>query len=439
MKLQAKFALYNAATKIAIILVLGTIILLSLERISSQHLDSRLTKKRNKLLSSLTEGEIDSLLKDKQSFTDYNRLKDEFIVLHEIKKPNRLDTVIRFTTEMREIEGDQETYRILNSKFFYQNKTYELELGETMTAIQPIKMTIRFYMLIVLFIAIIVTLITDYAFTAILLRPFYKIIDLKLNKVNDPSSYNDVNIETNTTDFVILDQSINSLMRKIGDLFLQEKQFIANVSHELLTPVSILSSRLENILMADNLPQEHEDKIVASLKTLGRLKVVINNLLLISQVENEQYLKMDQISIREELLNVCEELEDRISDKEITFENSIIENYNLTGNQALIHTLFFNIVNNAIKYNVIGGKITISDEFVSAVYTLKIQDTGMGMSKETIEKAFKRFERENSEKEGFGLGLAIVDTIAKFHQLKITINAEKGIGTAITIQFPQAN
>lgn len=437
MNLQAKFALYNAITKIAIIFVLGTIILLSLETISSHHLDARLTKKRLKVIENLNDNEIDSLIKNNHSFTDYNILKEEFIVLTEIPNTGNIDTSILFTTERREIEGDIEIYRILNDQFEFANKRYKLELGETMTAMESIKNTIRFYMLVVLVIALLITLITDFAFTKFILKPFYKIIDQKINKVNDPTHYNYANIPTNTKDFKILDNSINSLMRKIADLFLLEKQFLANVSHELLTPISILSTRLENILASETLPLVHENKIFASLKTLNRLKVIINSLLLISKVENEQYLKKDEVFIRQELEDIFEDLEDRITDKAITYTNSITENFQLIANKALIHTLLINIINNAIKYNIRQGTVTISDRITPSYYILSIADSGLGMEKDIMANAFKRFERENNaHEEGFGLGLAIVNSIAKFHAIEINIQSEKEKGTVIEIKFP---
>ncbi len=84
MKLQVKFSLYNAVTKIAIILVLGAIILFSLDRLAYNQLDNRLIKKKNKIIEHLNDDEIDSLLNKQQSFTDYNILKEEFIVLTDI-------------------------------------------------------------------------------------------------------------------------------------------------------------------------------------------------------------------------------------------------------------------------------------------------------------------------------------------------------------------
>ena len=151
MKLQVKFSLYNAVTKIAIILLLGAAILFSLEKLAYNQLDNRLIKKKNKIIKNLTDSEIDSLLNNQDSFTDYNILKEEFIVLQDIPD-NQKDSSAIVYTERREIEGNIEVYRILNYKFSYHTNWYNLEIGETMTTLQSIKNSIRFYTLIVLVI-----------------------------------------------------------------------------------------------------------------------------------------------------------------------------------------------------------------------------------------------------------------------------------------------
>ncbi|MCZ4245639.1 sensor histidine kinase [Pedobacter punctiformis] len=434
MKLQVKFSLYNAVTKIAIILVLGAIILFSLDKLAYNQLDNRLIKKKGKIIENLSDNEIDSLLNNQQSFTDYNILKEEFITLTDIPDDQK-DSAHVIITEEREIEGDVEFYRILNYKFLYHTNWYNLEIGESMTSMQSIKNAIRFYMLIVLIAALLITLITDYAFSNFLLKPFYSIIDKKINLVDDPLHYNYDNIPTNTDDFKILDNSINSLMRKINNLFLLEKQFIANVSHELLTPISILSTRFENMLSTANIPIEHENKIFASLKTLNRLKVIINSLLLISKVENNQYLKTEEIDIKQELADIYEDLEDRITDKKINFHIALQHDFKFKGNKALIHTLLMNIINNGIKYNVEGGSIHIKGEMQQEKFILTIMDTGLGMNKEVLDNAFDRFKRGNTEENGFGLGLAIVQSIAKFHKIEVGIQSEEGKGTAIVLSF----
>jgi len=434
MKLQVKFSLYNAVTKIAIILLLGAAILFSLEKLAYNQLDNRLIKKKNKIIKNLTDSEIDSLLNNQDSFTDYNILKEEFIVLQDIPD-NQKDSSAIVYTERREIEGNIEVYRILNYKFSYHTNWYNLEIGETMTTLQSIKNSIRFYTLIVLVIALLITLVADYAFSNYLLKPFYMIIDKKINKVDDPLHYNYQNIPTTTEDFKMLDNSVNTLMRKINTLFALEKQFIANVSHELLTPISILSTRFENMLNTPEIPVEHENKIYASIKTLNRLKVIINSLLLISKVENNQYLKTEEIDLREKLTDIYEDLEDRIADKNISYHIDIRDDYRFIGNKALMHTLLMNVINNAIKYNRDGGQISITGNFVNHKYILTISDNGFGMSEELVENAFDRFKRGNTEENGFGLGLAIVQSIAIFHKIDIEIKSVEQVGTSISLIF----
>ncbi|KQR68143.1 HAMP domain-containing sensor histidine kinase [Pedobacter sp. Leaf176] len=438
MKLQVKFSLYNAITKIAIIVILGSIILFSIDRIAYHQLDNRLIKKKGKIIKNLNDAEIDSLLNNEQTFTDYNILKEEFIILTDIPD-NQADSSAKIITERREIEGDIEFYRILNYKFLYHSNWYKLELGESMTALQSIKNSIRFYMLVVLFASLLVTLLTDFAFTNFLLKPFYLIIDKKINKVDDPTHFNYQNIRTNTDDFKILDNSINSLMRKINTLFALEKQFIANVSHELLTPISILSTRFENMLSTPDIPVEHENKIFASLKTLSRLKVIINSLLLISKVENNQYLKTEKIDLQDELNDIYSDLEDKISDKNLKYTIDLKEDFYFKGNKALVHTLLTNILSNAIKYNNSGGEIHVVGKTEDHNFNLTISDNGKGMSHEVLENAFDRFKRGNTEENGFGLGLAIVDSIAKFHKIEVKIRSVENEGTSVNLIFPEAD
>jgi signal transduction histidine kinase len=305
-----------------------------------------------------------------------------------------------------------------------------------MDAVIQLKQTIKQFSLLMLVVALLLTLVIDLIFTKYLLAPFYRIIDRKLIKVNDPMNFDYAKIETSTQDFRLLDDSISTLMKKIADIFMLEKQFIANVSHELLTPISIISSRLENILLQEEMTEDSENKIFASLKTLNRLKSIINSLLLISKVENNQFNKSDGIQIAQVVDEVYHELEDRLEDKRITFNNKIKYSRTMMGNHSLMHTLLFNIMNNSIKYNREKGEITITDYLNNDEYILEIADSGIGMSEQQIEKAFNRFEKlETDEKESYGLGLAIVKSITAFHNIKIRISSAKNEGTAIKLVF----
>lgn len=436
MKLQVKLALYNTLTKVAIILFTGLLILLSIEKISYNHIELRLENDQKETLKSLSSKEIGSILKDQKAYTDYNILKEEFITITLAKYNPEITKEVKFTTETRDFDKYTQTYRVLTHRLNFEGHTYMLRIGVAIESVEELKSIIKKFTILVLIIALVLTLISDLIFTKFLLAPFYQIIDRKLIKVNDPMNFDYEKIKTTTQDFELLDDSISSLMRKISNLFILEKQFIANVSHELLTPISIISSRLENILLQEELSEGSENKMHASLKTLNRLKSIINSLLLISKVENNQYDKADMVMIAAVVMEIQEELEDRIEEKRLTFINNLKYIYTIQGNRPLMHTLLYNIINNAIKYNNTEGRITISDELKEEMYTIIIADTGAGMEQKQIESAFNRFEKlETDEKESYGLGLAIVKSITAFHDIKVQINSVKGKGTAVKLIF----
>jgi len=436
MKLQLKLALYNALTKLAIILFTGALVIFSLERLTYHHIDSRLSDKKSELSKHLSEKEITTILSSQQSFIDYNILKDEYIIINPITYQPSLAEKEVFSTEIRTIEHKTETYRILKSAFNFEGHTYYLEIGETMYTFEGLKSTIKGFALLMIFISLTLTLLIDLTFTRFLLKPFYQIIDRKLIKVNDPLNFDYEKVKTTTQDFELLDSSISGLMDKISHLFMLEKQFIANVSHELLTPISIISTRLENILQQEGLVEESENKIYASLKTLNRMKAIINSLLLISKIENNQFDKTDHVVIADIIKEVHDELEDRLEDKKIQFNNHTRHLWAMRANRTLMYTLLFNIINNAIKYNKVNGGIFITDKLKNDVYTLEITDTGIGMNEKEIEMAFNRFEKlDTDHKESHGLGLAIAKSITVFHNIRVKIISAKDAGTTFKLIF----
>jgi signal transduction histidine kinase len=243
-------------------------------------------------------------------------------------------------------------------------------------------------------------------------------------------------IKTHSTDFEELDSVLNQMMFRINDLFQKEKQFIGNVSHELLTPISLLKNRFENLLQNESINDEGIDKIASSLRTLDVLKKVINNLLLISKIDNNQFGNDEEISIKEIVGEILEDFEDRIEEKQITVSNEVTDDFIFLGNRTLIRIMINNLISNAIKYNIEKGKITLKTNFTADNYSLSISDTGKGMTEVQQATIFERFTRIAIEQEGQGLGLAIVDSIAKFHHIEVKADSKIDFGTTFTVQFP---
>ena len=284
-------------------------------------------------------------------------------------------------------------------------------------------------------IVVLLSIASDFAFIGMLLIPFNKILD-KLRAVGDPLKFESHPVKSSTFEFAYMDQTFENLMHKIKADFNNEKEFIANVSHELQTPISILQNRFENIISDGKTDHETAIKIVESQKTLNRLSRVIKALLMISKIENEQYIKTETASFNEIFNEITDEIEDRCIHKDVTIINTITNEIVLENcNTSLIHIMLSNLIGNAIKYNKNGGSITISGNRTLNHFQVVISDTGMGIEPDKLSLIFDRFVRFHAnDGNSFGLGLPIVKTIANFHHIEITVVSEVNVGTTFTLK-----
>jgi signal transduction histidine kinase len=441
-KIKHQLAIFNALTRLLVILVLWLMLPILVENVVYRHINNGLVEKKKKFIDHLNKKEINDFIENSddstETYSQFSTLHSEFLVLSKIPvKPHQKKTT--FSNDYRTIEGEENEYRILQYHFTYENQGYQLEIGSSLSEVNDLTFIIRLFIIIVLVVILLVTFLADTVYIEYLLKPFYKIIDTKIRRVNEPEAFDHTPINAKSRDFRELDLVLNQMMDRIGELFKKEKQFISNVSHELLTPIALLKNKFENLLQNESLDDNAFDKIASSLKTLDMLKKIINNLLLISRIENNQYEANEKISFKEILNDLQEDLQDRIEDKEIEFSNQLEHNFSFTGNKTLIHILIYNLVINAIKYNKPKGSIIVEDGFHNSQYFIAIKDSGIGMSASQIEKVFNRFARISSDQDGQGLGLAIAESIAVFHHIEIKVTSEIKEGTSFTLLFPETD
>lgn len=409
------------------------------EKVVYKHINNGLVEKKKKFIENLNQNEINDFIvrnDTTETYSKFSSLHSEFLLLSRMPaKPNQKKT--SFINDYRIIEGEQNEYRILQYHFRYEKVDYQLEIGSSLAEISDLTFIIRLFIIIVLVIVVLITFLADTFYIEYLLKPFYKIIDTKIRRVNEPESFDHTPIKVHSKDFKELDLVLNQMMDRIGELFKKEKQFISNVSHELLTPIALLKNKFENLLQNTSLDDNAVDKIASSLKTLDMLKKIINNLLLISRIENNQYEANEEVDCNEIITDLQEDLQDRIDDKGIQFCNNIQQKVVFVGNKTLLHILIYNLIINAIKYNQEKGKIIIEDGLMQGQYFITIKDSGIGMDDVQIEKIFNRFTRISSDQDGQGLGLAIAESIASFHHIEIKVTSLVNQGTVFTLLFPE--
>jgi signal transduction histidine kinase len=440
MKIKHQLATFNALTRLLIILVLWLVLPLLVEKVVYKNIDKNLIEKKAKFISHLDRQEINDFIvrnDTTETYASFSTLHNEFLQLSRISaKPQKAKSI--FINEPREIESEQNDYRILQYTFTYDNANYLLEIGSSLAEIKDLIFIIRMFVLVLLVSIVIMTFVLDTFYIDRLLKPFYRIVDTKIRRVNEPDAFDHKPIVSRTSDFRELDSVLSQMMDRIQLVFKKEKQFIGNVSHELLTPIALLKNRFENLLQNPSLDDEAVDKIAASLRTLDILRKIINNLLLISRIENNQYEANETVDFKLLLPILAEELEDRIEEKELMLSINLEHDFTFKGNATLMHMLFYNLLTNAIKYNVPKGSIVISDGFHGSDYFISVADSGLGMDAAHLSKIFDRFTRINANQEGQGIGLAIADSIAQFHHIKLEVISELHQGSTFTLVFPEA-
>jgi two-component system sensor histidine kinase ArlS len=437
LRLRTKLTLFNAISKLVIVILFVLLVPVLIKNISSNYVDSKLTKQKNKLLQIVKTRGIEAYIENGESYGSYLPLKEEYISLDEVD-PNYFSDTIKRGKRLFS-EGDTLEYRILSHTFKVKNKNYLLEIGKSVESLDETSTPLQNIAFQVLLGMILLTILADQLYSNYVLKPLRLIIKTKLVGQKFPNFHSYRKVRTTTTDFEYLDISIHKMMETIADKFHKEREFISNASHELMTPISILQSKIENMFEEEDISDELKVRLLEMQKILNRLKSITKTLLLISQIENEQFLKEDKVSVTDLLQDVYDEISIRLQEKNISYDISVPDNWNFVNiNKFLLFNLFFNLINNAIKYNREGGYINITGTAGHDNFMISIADNGIGIDANAMPFIFNRFKkfRQSLQQDSFGLGLPIVKSIAAFHDIEIEVVSEKDAGSTFKLILP---
>ena len=445
MRLEAKLALFNALSKLLLVLLGALVIPPIVQRVAVAHTDLHLRDKKRNVLALIARDGLQAFERGErvETYADYNIFKQEYITLTPLPAGTAPPPEHIFE-EPRQVDQEVEDFRILSfarPAELPDHPAFRVEIGSSLATVELLTGTLRNLALWVLVAASLLTVVSDAAFAHYLLEPLRELTIRKLRGIRQPSDFDFGAIDTDTTDFRRLDDRLNSLMRQVQSAFAKEREFMSNVSHELLTPVSILQSRFENMLQDPTLPEAHARQIVESQRTLYRLRNTVRTLLLIANIENEQYLRNEAVRLSTVVADVAEELDDRRQQRDIALAVDLTgDDTRPLANASLLHTLLRNLLSNAVKYNREGGRIRVLGRATpNGGYTLRVEDSGPGISAENLPFLFDRFRRFQgtapNSPEGYGLGLPIAQTIATFHGATLRAESELGQGTSFILDF----
>ena len=220
----------------------------------------------------------------------------------------------------------------------------------------------------------------------------------------------------------------------------QKKQFTANVSHELKTPLTSIAGYAELIETGMAKPEDIKPFAGVIRKQALRLVNLSEDIIQLSQLEesDDEDMSFESVNLYEIAQRCVEALNINAINKCVTLNLTGEECY-IRGKAQLVEELVYNLCDNAIRYNKVNGNVTVTVTSLEKGASVSVKDTGIGIPKKYQERIFERFFRVDKSRSkatgGTGLGLAIVKHITQLHDAKLEISSEEGKGTEIIVTF----
>jgi heavy metal sensor kinase len=238
-----------------------------------------------------------------------------------------------------------------------------------------------------------------------------------------------------------LAKTLNDMLGRLDDAFRQMRQFSADASHELQTPLTILKGEMEVALRSKRSPDEYRRVLKSGLEEIERINHLVAGLLILARAD-AGVLKMDlqPVVLRTLLVEICEQMKVIADNHSVSLQTGPLQSVSVRGDREHLRRLLLNLVDNAIKYTSAGGSVTLSLQSDNEWASVVISDTGIGLSKDEQNKIFDRFHRavetRSRDERGVGLGLSIARSIAEVHGGRIEINSTPGKGSTFKVFLP---
>jgi signal transduction histidine kinase len=326
------------------------------------------------------------------------------------------DTLIYEATD-----DEYDEYRKLVTKFQAGDGYYKLIVLEPRLESTEIFNTISETLIPLSIFMIVALIISARLLNEKLWQPFYQILNfLSSYRVDKEVELKKENLKVD--EFHRLQESIHGLVVLNNNVFRQQKQFIENASHETQTPLAVIQSQLEILLQSPELSDGQSRLIQSALKETDRLSKLNKTLLLLSKIENEQFLEKSSVNLQTLVERLLQYFEDKKAKMQLKVEVLCDEVVIVETNAILAEVLIGNLLKNAFSHSLEAGKIIIQ---------LKSNSFSVMNNGQQIPEAHRVFERfyTNGSHEGWGLGLAIVKKIVELNGWKVEYSFQERMHT----------
>jgi heavy metal sensor kinase len=235
--------------------------------------------------------------------------------------------------------------------------------------------------------------------------------------------------------------TLNAMLSRLDDAFRQIRQFSADASHELQTPLTILKGELEVALRSPRSPEAYQHILESALEEIDRIAVLVDGLMLLARAD-AGVLRMDHqpVELHQLIHEVYGHTKVLADTQSVTLSLGTLEPVVIQGDYERLRRLLLNLIDNGIKYTPAGGQVTLALRRCDKWVLLDVTDTGIGLFPAEQDRIFQRFYRTDSARNqgasGSGLGLCIAYSIATAHGGTIDLESTPGQGSTFTVRLP---
>ncbi|PHI21323.1 hypothetical protein CEQ90_02680 [Lewinellaceae bacterium SD302] len=411
MKLLQRTARYYLLLSLAVFSTLGMVLFFLLRFILDHAVDEGLTKTSTVLERQLSR--LDSLPPEVE-------IMDEIVVLQAIGEASdytRYSDTLLFDDSPDEMEF--EPYRKYTYETELKGQAYRVSLHHSKVESDDLILTIFLFVLVAFALVLLALNLLGNYLSRKLWRPFHATLD----KVRSFSIQNPIAANFGTSsvnEFNDLNRSLEAMTVKLTNDYKSLRQFTENASHEMQTPLAIMRNQVDLLLTGPERSEEDYQRIQVLSETIARLSKLNQSLLLLTKIERAQYVENEWIDIAPIINKKLDQLAVFINEKDIR-QTTEIQPVQLYMNTVLVDVLLNNLIGNAIRHNVAGGRL----EVIVDQYQLFIRNTGPEL-KRSSETLFNRFQKESTLSDSLGLGLAIVREVCDRYGYTLIYNSADG-------------
>jgi hypothetical protein len=340
-----------------------------------------------------------------------------------------------YCSSKRPIKWLYQNYTGVPFSFLINNKQFTIECAQDIDNQIDLLQTYLGILSIAIVIAIFLSALVGLFIVNTMLKPIKKISQTisKLSESNLLKSHIDENVASELKPLAV---AFNRTFERLDNVFVRQKQFVGDVSHELKTPLSVILMETEMALRKQRNLQEYINTINQIKDSAVHMKGIIETLLKLISIENTKLIEKKTCDIKEMMQKSIALLKQQLEKKRIVYSITG-DTFFIEADETLMIEVFLNLLDNAIKYNKENGTIDIAINPDKKI--VEITDSGIGIPDRELDKIFDKFYRVDPSRaktiEGLGLGLSLVKEILDLHKAKIEIKSTPNIGTKVIILF----